>query len=67
MSSQSLRKDAAIENQRFFPYKNPGEEEVKTMVSVVAETTIAMTLVGKPTSRTKEDQFAKDQPWPQPE
>ena len=37
MSSQSLRKDAAMENQWFFPYKNPGEEEVKTMVSIVAE------------------------------
>ena len=37
MSSQSLRKDTALENQWFFPYRDPGEEDVKTMISVVAE------------------------------
>ena len=37
MASKSLRKDEALENQWFFPYKNPGEEEIRTMVGLVAE------------------------------
>ena len=37
MASQSLRKDDALENQWYFHYKDPREEEIRMMIAVVAE------------------------------